>query len=287
MAETHVFNHRANLPDHRDLIHYEPVKEAALPKTFDLWQHYPEIRRWNQAQQGNCGGHAQSRVAMKKLMDAGVVFTQNWTVPGVDPGDRIAPAFAYYCTRQIMGGGAVNSDTGVDNRSLFKELKKYGSTREADMPYDPAVVATPPSAKAYADATAWDNVSYKSVVPANGNLRGTILAGNPIVYGWNVPDYFEETSIYKPGVDYLKLPADVPEFEGFIGGHDTVITGWDYSLEKWPVPVFVVDNSWGDHGWGLAFDAPSKTAGRFVVDARWFSNQGLVSDLTALISDKA
>lgn len=282
---THVFNHRPNLPDHRDLIHFNPFASHVLPAKYDAWQHHPEIRRWNQSTQNSCGGHSQARVAMHELAKTGVTFTQNWTADDVSPDDRIAPAYAYYTTRQIMG--TTGQDSGVDNRSLFKALKRYGSVRESDMPYRPADFTSAPSAKAYADAARWEGVSYKSVVPTHGNMRSTILAGHLIVQGFAVPDYFEESSVFNPAVDYLKLPQDVPEFGRFIGGHDTVVTGWDYTCSTWPVPVFILDNSWGDDTWGLAFDAPSGRKGRYAVDARWFGNTQLVFDLTALISEKA
>lgn len=281
----HVFNHRANLPDHRDLVHYAPLAAGALPAKFDLWQHYAEIRRWNQSSQGSCGGHSQARVAMHELMRTGATFDQNWTADDISPGDRISPAFAYYTTRQIMG--TPSQDSGVDNRSLFKALLQYGSAREAEMPYDPAVFATAPSAQAYADAAHWERVSYRAVVPTHGNLRSTLVRGHAIVQAFNVPDYFEENAIWDPSTAYLPLPQHVSEFQGFIGGHDTVITGYDYTCTTWPIPVFIVDNSWGDIGWGLAFDAPSKRVGRFAMDARWQGESNLVTDLTVLISDEA
>lgn len=284
----HVFNHRRNLPDHRDLVHFAPLAATALPAKFDIWQHYPEIRRWNQSTEGSCGGHAQARAVMHELIKSGVTFDQNWSADDVSPGDRVAPAFAYYTARQIMG--TTDQDSGVDNRSLFKALLKYGSAREADMPYNPGDYATAPTTRAYSDAARWEHAAYKQVVPTHGNLRSTLLQGHVIVQAFAVPDYFEESSFYDPAQDYLPLPQDVPEFQGFVGGHDTVITGWDYTCTTWPVPVFIIDNSWGDDqdtGWGLAFDAPSKRVGRFAMDARWQGQSSLVMDLTALTSDAA
>jgi hypothetical protein len=286
-----IYNQRANLPDHRDLVHYEPMRATALPLKFDLWQEYPEIRRWNQASQGSCGPHSQARAAMHELLKAGVTFSQDWTTDAVSPGDRIAPAFGYYTTRQIMG--TTDQDSGVDNRSLFQALLKYGSTREANMPYNDAVFATAPSTQAYSDASKWEHVSYKSVVPTHGNLRSTLVQGHAIVQAFSVPDYFEEASIWNPAEAYLPLPKNVSEFKKFIGGHDTVLTGYDYTCSTWPIPVFIVDNSWGDDEfegmppWGLAFEAPSKRVGRFAMDARWQGQSNLVMDLTALISDAA
>jgi hypothetical protein len=279
----HIFNQRRNLPDHRDLVHYSPQAAAALPLKFDLWQHYEEIRRWNQSQEGSCGAHARERAAMLELIKTGAVFSQDWTADDISPGDRCAPAFAYYTTRQVMG--TTTQDSGVDNRSLFQALKTYGSAREADMPYVAGDFAVAPSEKAYADATAWDKVSYKTVVATLANLRSTIVSGHAIVQAFGVPDYFEEESIYNPATDYLKIPQDVPEFQQFVGGHDTTITGYDFTLSTWPVPVYIVDNSWDDLDWGLAFDAPSKRVGRFAMDARWQTDSQLVFDLTALISD--
>lgn len=281
---THVFNHQPNPPDHRDLVHFAPFAHGKLPLKFDLWQHYAEIRRWNQSSQGSCGGQSQARAAMHELLRSGITFDQNWSADDVSPGARVAPAFAYFTARQIMGTTA--RDSGVNNRALFQALKRYGSTREADMPYEPAVFATAPTKKAYADASRWENVSYKTVVPTHGNLRSTLVQGHAIVQAFAVPDYFEESSIWDPSSACLPLPRDVPDFAQFIGGHDTVITGFDWTCSTWPVPVFIIDNSW-DENWGLAFDAPSGRAGRFAMDWRWQGLSNLVMDLTALIADKA
>jgi C1A family cysteine protease len=222
---------------------------------------------------------------MHELIRSGTPFNQNWAANDVSPGDRIAPAFAYYTTRQIMG--TQNQDSGVDNRSLFQALLKYGSAREADMPYNPSVYAAPPNATAYGDASKWEHVSYKSVVPTHNNLRSTLVQGHAIVQAFSVPDYFEEESIWNPASEFLPLPQNVRDFQQFIGGHDVVITGYDYTKTTWPVPVFIIDNSWDDTDWGLAFEAPSGRPGRFAMDARWQGSSNLVFDLTALISDAA
>lgn len=280
---SHVYNHRRNLPDHRDLVHFAPNASGTLPLKFDLWAEYPEIRRWNQANEGSCGGHAQARAAMHELMKSGASFDQNWTADDTSPGDRISPAFAYYTARQIMR--TMHQDSGVDNRSLFKALKSYGSAREADMPYIPGGFANAPSSTAYSDATRWENVSYKQVAPVHGSLRSTLVAGHAVVQAFAVPDYFEDPSVYDPATGYLPLPQHVPSFSGFLGGHDTVLTGYDWTCSTWPIPVFLVDNSWSDD-WGLSFDAPSGRAGRFAMDARWQGTSQLVMDLTALISDQ-
>lgn len=248
-----------------------------------MWQHYPEIRRWNQSQEGSCGGHAYARAAMHELIKSGVAFEQDWAADDVSPGDRVSPAFAYYVARQVMG--TTSQDSGVDNRSLFSAGLQYGTTREADMPYAPGQFSVAPTVEAYSDALKWNKTTYQSVVPTHGNLRATILRGNVVVQAFSVPDYFEEPSVFNPATGYLKLPRDVPDFRQYVGGHDTALTGWDYTCTTWPVPVFIVDNSWDDTDWGMAFDAPSGRVGRFAMDARWQGQSSLVWDLTALLSD--
>lgn len=281
---SHVFNHRRNLPDHRDLVHFAPAATSRLPLKFDLWAEYPEIRRWNQSDEGSCGGHAAARAAQHELGKSGVTFNQDWTANDISPGDRVSPAFQYYVARLLMG--TADQDSGVDNRSLFQGLRKYGSVREEDMPYVPGQFAIPPSQQAFQNATRWENVTYKQIVPTHGNLRSTLVAGHAIVQAFSVPDYFEQPTIWNPATELLPLPNDKPEFRQFLGCHDTVLTGYDYTCTDFPVPVFIVDNSWDDLDWGLAFDAPSKRVGRFAMDARWQGTSQLVMDLTALISDQ-
>lgn len=277
---THLFNHRVNQPDHRDrraAVAAPPVN--TLPLTFDLWQHYEEIPRWDQGQEGSCGGHALARACQHEEQKAGTTFdTAN--------GDRVSPAYAYWSAREIMG--TTGQDSGVDNRSLFQGLHEYGWVHEGEMPYKAGDFATPPSTEACDNGESHADSTYGLVTPAHGLVRGTLVAGKAIVIGFSVPDYFEELSAYNPAQDYLKLPTAVSGFRQFIGGHDVAITGYDYSCTHWPTHVFVIDNSYGAN-WGLAFNAPSGQAGRFAMDARWLSNsingQKLVYDLTTITDE--
>lgn len=275
---THIFNHRVNQPDHRDRLatSIPTPNTASMPTTFDLWQHYEEIPRWDQGQEGSCGGHALARACQHEEQKLGTKFEAPF-------GDRVAPAYAYYVAREVMG--TTTQDSGVDNRSLFQGLAKYGWVPEPDMPYVAGDFATAPSSIADVYGDSHTGSTYGLVTPNHGNVRSAIVAGKVIVIGFSVPDYFEEPSVYNPSSGYLKLPVHEPAFRSFIGGHDVGITGYDYSCATWPVPVFIIDNSWSED-WGLAFDAPSKQAGRFAMDARWLSGaisgSRLVYDLTII-----
>jgi hypothetical protein len=271
----HIFNHPRSLPDPRDFVEPVPdlVAQHTLPLEFDIYQHFPEIPRWDQGQESSCGGHAQARAAQKLAVDDGQTFGEN---------DRVSPRFAYYGARQIMG--TQTQDSGVDNRSLFTALKKYGYSHEADCPYTAGDFAEAPSDKCYADALRHDQAVYRRLIPGNGAMRLQLIQGIPIVYGFSVPTYWEDGS-WDPATEYLRLPTLQ---EGFVGGHDTVVTGYDYTMLTYPVPVFYVDNSYGEE-WGQSFKAPSGNRGRFAVDYRWFLGQGnqgaLVYDLTIITKE--
>ena len=269
---THIFNHRVNQPDHRDTA-TAFTANAVVPPVYDLWEHYTEIPRWDQGQEGSCGGHALARACQHEEQKQGVTFT----------GDRVSPAYAYYVAREVMG--TTSQDSGVDNRSLFKGLDKYGWVHETDMPYVAGDFATAPSAAAENVAATHIGSTYGLVTPAHMAVRQAVSGGKAVVIGFSVPDYFEEPAIYDPSKDYLPLPTDVRQFKDFVGGHDVAITAYDYSLTRWKIPVFIIDNSW-DENWGLCFNAPSKKAGRFAMDANWLSvalgGQKLTYDLTIL-----
>lgn len=271
----HIFNHRRRLPDHRDLYDDSApnaIGLEALPQSYDIWEFFPEIPRWDQGQQGSCGAHARSRASQKLAMDLGRTFKAP---------DRESPAFAYYTTRQLMG--TTSQDSGVDNRSLFQSLKQYGYVHEADMPYNPEDFTDAPDEKAYADGEKLEGSTYRFVTPGHGNMRTLLASGTPIVAAFNVPDYFEEESVWDPATSYLRIPAGVPDFHNYIGGHDVCLTGYDYSMKEFAAPVFIADNSWGED-WGLAFKAPSGNTGRFAMDARWFAN-GLAYDLVVITKE--
>jgi hypothetical protein len=265
---THVFNHRPNLPDDRDLVTTPPNQVAvdALPLEFDLWEHFPEIARWDQGQQGSCGGHARERAVMKLAMDLGVEFkdtTQDDEADG--EADRAAPAYAYYTTRQLQGD--VGQDSGVDNRTLFKALGQYGYVHEASMPYSDSDFTTAPSEDAYKAGEKLEGSKYRLLTPGHGAMRIQLASGIPIVGGFNVPDYFEDQSVWDPATEVLLPPRLVPQFSKYVGGHDACFTGYDYSLKRFNQPVFYVDNSWGQDDWGMAINAPSGKKGRFVIAA--------------------
>lgn len=263
----HIYNQRASLPDERDLLVVSPniVAVEALPRRYDLWEHYPEILRWDQGNQGACGPHAVSRLTMKLAIDLGDKFDEAHPDDEADADeDRPSPAFAYYTTRQLMN--TTSQDSGVDNRTLFQAHAQYGYVHEATMPYNDSDFTTAPSEDAYKAGSVLEGSTYRKLVPGNGSMRIQLASGNPILGAFNVPDYFEEESVWNPATQALLPPRMVPQFKKYLGGHDVAFTGFDYTLTEYSIPVFYVDNSWGMQ-WGQPFGAPSGKAGRFAVAA--------------------
>lgn len=283
MTLFNIYNHRVNLPDHRDRTLDLPTdtEVQSVPDSFDLWAHYEEVPRWDQGQEGSCGGHALARAIQHEEQKLGTGFASS-------DGGRVSPAYAYYSARELMN--TETQDSGVDNRSLFQGLKEFGWVHEKDMPYVAGDFATPPSKDAMSDGESHGGSTYALVTPGHNSMRTAIAAGKAIVIGFAVPDYFEDASRWDPTKAYLPLPtAKGVDFQGFIGGHDVAVTGYDYTCTEFNVPVFLIDNSWGD-SWGASFDAPSKKAGRFAIDAQWFTTsvQGtkLVFDLTVITNER-
>lgn len=252
---------KPDLPDPRDRIFNleEEVKMAhQLPTKVDLAPHMPPI--WDQGQLGSCTGHGVARVVEHRAMQEG----EDYGTP--------SRLFIYYEERAIEG--TVHSDSGAQIRDGIKVIAGDGAPAETDWPYDISQFAVKPLQQVYDDAVKHKAVIYKRIIPGGRGapIRTALAAGNPIVFGFSVPQYFEDGS-WDPTSQPLPLPG--PN-DYFIGGHCVVLSGFDFERKRFSVNACQADNSW-NRSWGMD--------GRFWFDAGWFDpNNGLTSDFWVVLS---
>lgn len=248
---------RPDLPDHRDRIYnLERVvfRSVELEPVFSLRQQMPPV--YDQGQLGSCTGNGVA-----------AVLEHAETLQG--EGAPVTPSrlFIYYGERVIEG--TVGQDSGAQIRDGIKVVATEGAPPEPIWPYEIAKYTEKPSEEAYEAAKQHEAIQYLRVEPgtAGSPIRSPIKEGLPVVFGFSVPALFESSS-WSPATQYLPLPTANEES---IGGHCVVVVGWDFSLQKFPVNVFEIRNSWGP-AWG--------DEGHFWMDARWLyePTRGLSSD---------
>ena len=180
----------------------------------------------------------------------------------------------YYDTRAVEG--TTGSDVGGQVRDAIKVLATDGCAPESEWPYDVGMFAVKPAARLYVAAKQYMSVRYQRVLLGPGAPMRTALAGKKaIAFGFPVPDYFEDPSVWDPASgEPLPLPGPNTQY---IGGHCVAATSYDFT-EKFTsgafgsfrqAPFFTDDNSWSE-AWGMG--------GRFNMHAGWF-RQSLASDL--------
>jgi C1A family cysteine protease len=248
---------RPDFPDHRDRIYNlerAVSKAVELPSVFSLRSQMPAV--YDQGQLGSCTGNGVAAV---------LELAESSQGKGSATPSRL---FIYYNERVLEG--TVEQDSGAQIRDGIKVVATDGAPPEDPYwPYDIAQFAVKPSQQSYAEAKKYEAIEYLRVLPgdAGSPIRTPINAGHPVVFGFSVPAMFESSS-WDAATQFLPLPA---KDEQSIGGHCVVVIGWDFSLQRFPVNVFEIRNSWGA-GWG--------DEGHFWMDARWLYDPtlGLSSD---------
>lgn len=250
-----------DLPDHRDKLFTEVRPSSKVPVAHDLWEKGSMPAIYDQLQLGSCTGNGWARVMQKILMEQGMDF-------GV-------PSRMLIYQLELLQNGEFGQDNGAQIRDGARVVSNMGVVKESEWAYYMSNFTVMPSDSLIQEAHKVEALQYERIVVGTPGapMRSAISAGYPIVFGFPVPDYFEDESRWDPATQALPLPgADVQ----WIGGHCVVVTGFDFSQRKYRVPVFLCDNSWGE-SWGKA--------GRFAMDYRWFTPYGdtvpnaLASDL--------
>jgi C1A family cysteine protease len=255
--------------DPRDRIYNleERVQQgSALPPQVDLSGEMPAI--YDQEQLGSCTANATAALLQHMQMKQG-------ESEGADVPSRL---FIYYEERRIEGQ-PLDKDTGAEVRDGIKVLVTEGAPPETEWPYsdaNPGPFQQKPPQSAYTDGITYEAVAYKKILigQPGAPMRTAIATHYSIAFGFSVPAQFEAAS-WDPVTQYLPLPAANTQF---VGGHAVVVVGYDFTLERFSVPVFKIRNSWGA-SWG--------DQGHFYMDYRWFDAwRQLADDLWVVMSVK-
>ena len=255
-------------PDHRDRIYNleeRILTPPALPPAHDLWPKVPEI--WDQGQLSSCVAHGTLRAFLTEAQGQGLslpMLSRLWV----------------YAKGRDLEGTPLTTDQGMQVRDGVKVLATLGAPPESDWAYTdakPGPVDQEPPATLDTAASLQKAIQYQAVIVggAGAPMRTAIASGHAIVFGFSVPQTFEDGS-WNPATQVLTRPA--PNV-GFIGGHCVVATGYDFSCMKLPQPYFICDNSWGP-GWGGAWGGEGCSGGRFAMSSDWFDpSRQLATDL--------
>lgn len=240
-----------DLPDHRDLLRREITRAKInnLPPSFDLTPKMPPV--YDQGDLGSCTANAIAGACeFMRLLDG----LPDWTPSRL---------FIYYQER--LKEGTVKSDAGAAIRDGIKAVSSIGAPPESAWPYDISKFTVKPSAAAYKLASTHLAIKYLAVAQDISQIKATIAAGFPVVFGFSVYESFESASVAKSGVVYLPIGN-----ERLLGGHAVVAVGYDDVKQR-----ITVRNSWGA-SWGLR--------GYFTIPYAYLTNPDLASDFWTIQS---
>lgn len=266
---------RKQHPDHRDHLYHENntiLSAEELSPTGGL-SHSEQPSIWNQLQLGTCVPHGSRRGLMTEAMQ------QNIAMP-------LTSRLWVYAYGRVMESTDLSQDSGMEVRDAIKVLATNGAPDEKDWPYsdaNPGPFQKMPPASLKAEALQNLAVQYQSIVvnSPGAPMRTALSRKKAIIFGFMVPDYFEDSSVWDPSSGQPLPVPDLSKPVNWIGGHCVCATYYNFSgkfistpsTNRSVRPYFECPNSW-DTGWGMD--------GYFNMDADWFTprpNGALASDL--------
>jgi C1A family cysteine protease len=235
--------------DSRDFLARIPVKINELPLVVDPFDSSNRVE--DQGQLGSCTGHGVT-TALEVSLNTSVQYSR---------------LMAYYNAREIEG--TINEDAGAQIRDVVKGLLKTGVCTENSWPYIENKFNITPDQVCYDEALEQINevtiagltysrcISLEDVLFALSNKQ-------PVIIG-----YYVTEQIYKlPSSGIYAKPSKTAKF---IGGHCSVVMGYDISSPTASKRFVWVKNSWGWQ-WGLN--------GYFKMPISWFKDKrALVDDM--------
>jgi hypothetical protein len=195
-----------------------------LPEEVDLSAKFPTPG--NQGQQSSCTAWATG-YAMRSYYEG---RRRNWDL--TSPDQIISPGYIYNRLHDYRG----SCDVGTPISDALELLKTAGAPTLSAYPYLENDCSRPANAEQVRRGTefrinGWSGIDSKKPDDAKGQLA----RGNPVVFGMDVSDSFENLS--GPGIYDDVASART-------GGHAMVLVGYSERRQ-----AFKVMNSWGT-GWG-------------------------------------
>ena len=227
---THGWN--PDLPDHRDHQYSAPNHLlATLPPSLSLESGCPKV--YDQQALGSCTSNAiAAAIEFDRLKEK----LPDWTPSRL---------FIYYNERVIEK--TVKSDSGAQIRDGIKSVNTKGACREATWPYEIKKFAQTPPPAAFTEGAQHTAVTYQQVTQTLTQLKGCLVSGYPVVFGFTVYESFESDEVAQTGI--VNLPTSQ---EKVLGGHAVLLVGYNDTTQR-----FRVRNSWGvDWGQKGYFEMP-------------------------------
>lgn len=241
---------RAASPGHAQRYALADTSEIAVLKKVDPTVDMPPIV--NQLKLGACTANATARL-----------FRGDTIRDGKDFG-AMSRLDIYYDERDIEGDLG-QGDTGAFGHDAFIAAIKWGIVPETLWPYKVSTFQTRPTIAEHCGPNQryWIKKPVKAVNPSLLDAQRVLSNGQKIAVGFSVYPSFESTAVAQHGI--IPMPTAEEIFDGPIGGHETVLSGYepDYPLHLW------MDNSWSEL-WGIG--------GRCLIPIAYILNRNFASD---------
>lgn len=252
---------RRSNPDHRDyMFAANPFVIRNLPTIIDLDSPSPGSPFdpcWDQLNLGSCGPNTLAENITFDVMSD----------PNLKGKMKMMPSrlFNYYTTRLLMG--TINSDSGVDNRTMLKAAAQFGWCDASLWPYIVNNFTKKPPQAAFKQASTRLISQYLSVPQDLMQMKACIagnspfgIQGKPFIFGFTVYESFESANATKTGI----IPMPGPT-ESVLGGHDILFCGYNDFTQMFKFRNHWSKN-WGDRGYGYmpyAYAINSNLSGDF------------------------
>jgi C1A family cysteine protease len=248
----HLAGWRPDRPDHRDLILPDaPMAARSAPARTDVLARMPPV--YDQLQLGSCTANMGCEV---------LEFLEAVGAPRV----LFSRLYLYARTRQIEAT-PLSEDAGAQSRNVFKALARFGVCLEASWPYldDGVQFARNPPPECD-DEAAHHKALFYYRCPSLRQIRGSLVQGFPIGFGFSVPESMLGAEAAATGI--VHMPGRT---EAIVGGHAVSAVGYDdtFAIDG-EVGALLCRNSWGA-GWGLGgnFWLPYGYWDRALADDAW------------------
>lgn len=239
------FGWKRDLPDKRDLLlSGEPITLPHVPRDlrkFSLRERDPELP-YDQGQLGSCTANGVAYLVQFQRKNQGLQAT------------RPSRLFIYYGERLMEG--TVDEDSGAYIRDGMRTVARVGAPSEADWPYDIARFRDRPPPACWSEGKENQVLRYLRCSQILDTFKRCMYAGYPVVFGFTVYESFASSTVSTGGetVDVARTGLmPMPERnEEVLGGHCTVLVGWDDDLAMPRAEAhgaLEVRNSWGTN-WG-------------------------------------
>uniref|UniRef100_A0A6C0CQV3 Peptidase C1A papain C-terminal domain-containing protein n=1 Tax=viral metagenome TaxID=1070528 RepID=A0A6C0CQV3_9ZZZZ len=213
-------NYKHQEPDLSDYMSYATTLDVnvslSLPMTYTLQPKMPPV-----LDQLTLGGCVANAIAI---------------IVGFYTSLIVSRLYMYFTARALRVPPQYMQDDGVDLRTAFRAVTKYGIVSELEMPYLIMNYTQLPSIQCFKNARLFQKFVYLVAAQNITNLTNLIYNQNPVVFGIAVYESFLTQSVQSTGI----VPMPNITTETHLGNHSLVLIGYDNIKKR-----FTCQNSWG------------------------------------------